>query len=148
MSSVAPAATSYFLTLARSVLPDDAFVILMKSGTPLVFTAPLTLQVYGFTGSQVPAELSPQARREEEFSIDCCISSYMGDDDLEARMEEAQAGWDLLSVAIGNDYTLGHIVRWAQMAEYSFIPSKDTSGKALGSVEFKVNCQQRIDSLT
>lgn len=148
MSSVAPAATIYFMNLARSILPDDAFVILLKSGIPLVFSAPLTLQVYGFTGTQVPAELSPQARREEDFNIDCCISSYMGDTDLEARMTEAQTGWDLLSVAIGNDYTLGHIVRWAQMAEYSFIPSTDTSGKALGSVEFKVNCQQRIDSLT
>jgi hypothetical protein len=147
MSSVAPAATSYFLNLARTVLPDTSFVVLLKRGIPLVFSAPLTLQVYGFSGVQVPADLSPQARREEEFVIDCCISSYMGDDDLESRMAEAQAGWDLLSVAIGNDYTLGRIVRWAQMAEYSFEPSTDNSGKALGSVEFKVNCQQRIDSL-
>jgi hypothetical protein len=148
MSSVAAAATSYFLQLARSVLPDDSFVVLRKSGAQMVFSAPLTLQVYGFKGSQIPAELSPQARREETFDIDCCVSSYQGDDDLEARMAEAQTAWALLSVAVGNDYTFGNIVRWAQITDYDFIPSSDTTGKTLGSVEFKVNCQQRIDSLT
>lgn len=147
MSSVAAAATSYFIQLARTVLPDEAFVIMRRSGIPLVFTAPLTLQIYGFTGSQEPAELSPQARREENFDINCCISSFMGDEDLESRMSEAQDGWALLSVAVGNDYTLGNTVRWAQMTEYEFIPSTDLNGKSLGSVDFRVNCQQRIDSL-
>jgi hypothetical protein len=148
MSSVAATATQYFLNLARATLPDGSFVILHKDRGDLVYSAPLTLEVYGFTGKQEPAELSPQARREEEFDINCCVSSYQGDDDLEGRMKEAQDAWALLSVAVGNDYTLGQNVRWAQMAEYTFIPDTDGSGKALGSVEFKVNCQQRIDSLT
>jgi hypothetical protein len=148
MSSVASAATRYFLNLARATLPDDAFVILHKRRGEMVYSAPITLEVYGFTGRQEPAELSPQARREEEFDINCCVSSYQGDDDLESRMDEAQSAWALLSVAVGNDYTLGNTVRWAQMTEYTFVPDTDTSGKALGSVEFKINCQQRIDSLT
>jgi hypothetical protein len=148
MSSVAAVATQYFLGLARATLQDDAFVILHKSRGDLVYTAPITLEVYGFTGRQDPAELSPQARREEAFDINCCISSFQGDGDLEGRMKEAQDAWALLSVAVGNDYTLGHTVRWAQMTEYTFIPETDVNGMSLGSVEFKVNCQQRIDSLT
>lgn len=145
MSSSAPAAVAYYLALARATLPDVLVVFRKKLG---VFTTPITLQVFGFTGTQIPAELSPQARREENFIIDCSLSSYMGDDDFEARLTEVMNAWSALTVAVGSDYSLGGTVRWAQITEYTFVPDTDTSGKSLGTLEFKVDCQQRIATLT
>lgn len=145
MPSAAPAAVSYLLTLAQNILPD-AFVVFRKRLG--VYSAPITVEIYGFSGTEIPAELSPSAKREEEFTIDGCVSSYMGDDDLIARMNEAEAAWGVLRAAVGVDYTLGGTVRWAQVTEYQFTPDTDTSGKSLGSMDFKITCSQRIESLT
>ena len=145
MSSSAPAAVSYFLTLAQTTLPDCFVVFRKRLG---VFSAPLTLQVFGFTGTEEPAELSPEAKREENFDINCNLSSYAGDEDMQARMNEVMSAWSLLTIAVSTDYTLGGTVRWAQIPEYDFTPDTDTTGKSLGSLDFKVNCQQRITSLS
>jgi hypothetical protein len=148
MTSVAPAATSYFLQLARNTLPDDAFVTLRKREATLVFTAPITLVVYGYSGNTDPAELSPQARREETFDINCCVTAFAGDNDLETRMSEAQVAYDAIFKAVGNDFRFGNLLRWAQMTEYTFVPDVDSNGMSIGQIEFRINCQQRIDSLT
>lgn len=145
MASAAPAAVSYLLTMAQNVLPDAYVVFRKKLG---IYSAPITVEIYGYQGTEIPAELSPSARREEEFEITGCISSYMGDDDLIARMNEAAAAWAVLRAAVGVDYTLGGSVRWAQITEYQFTPDTDTTGKTLGTLEFKITCNVRIESLT
>lgn len=145
MPSAAPAAVTYLLALAQNTLPDAYVVFRKKLG---VFSAPLTVEINGFEGTELPAELSPEAKREEEFVIPGSVSSLQGDDDLIARMNEAEAAWGLLRAAIGVDYTLGGTVRWAQVTEYQFTPDIDSGGQSLGTIEFRITCQQRIASLT
>jgi hypothetical protein len=146
MTSVAPAARVYFQNLCKSVLPDDAYVWYGKRMGS--FSAPLTLQIYGWKGTQEPAELAPNLRREENFDINCCLSSFAGDMDFASRETEVMAQWSKITTALGNDATLGNIVRWAQITEYEFVPDSNIDGKSIGSLEFNVNCQQRIESMS
>lgn len=114
-----------------------------------VYSAPITLQVYGWRALQEPAELAPNLRREETFELDCCLSSFAGDQDYESREAECIANWNLLYVAVGNDATLGGIVRWAQFTEYEFsADSNPTGGQSIGHLEFKIQCVQRVESLS
>lgn len=146
MSSVASQTRLYFQENVVNVLPDYAYV---WYGTKLsVFSAPITLEILGWEGEQVPAELSPSARREEEFTIKCCLSSYAGDKDFSARELTCVTHWNAISVMIGNDYTLGGNVRWAQMHEYNFSGVSDADGQALGNLDFSILCSQRVASLT
>jgi hypothetical protein len=145
MSSVASATRKYFQTAVAAVLPDDAYV--WYGAKMSIFEAPITLEILGWHGQQVPAELSPQARREEEFELVCCITSFAGDQDFDARETEAVTQWNAVSVMIGNDYTLGGNVRWAQMATYNFEGIPNADGQSIGVMNFTIECQARIDSL-
>lgn len=151
MSSVISSTVRYFVTLCQSVLPDDSFVFFGKRMS--VFTAPLTLQVNGWTGEQAPAELSPQARREEIFTINSALTYLAGGsgDDLDFVLsveDTVMANWALITTAVGNDYRLGNNVRWAQVGKYDYVPDRDaSSGMQIGTLDFGIDCQQRIDSL-
>jgi hypothetical protein len=146
MSSVTGATIRYFVTMCQNVLPDTAYVFFGQALT--VFSAPITLQVTGWSGEQVPAQLSPQARREETFTIESDLVSQAGDFDFLTREDEVMANWALITSAVGNDFTLGGNVRWAQVGRYTFTAAADKSkGMSLGALSFGIECQVRIDSL-
>jgi hypothetical protein len=152
MSSCIPAARIYFLNMCRNVLPQDTFI---WYGAKLsLFSSPLMLQCYGWHAIQEPAELAPNLRREEIFDLDCCLSSFQGDQDFDAREAEVMTNWSLITTALGNDASFNGggtgpgIVRWAQITEYEFQPMPDPEGKSIGSLEFKVGCVQRIESMS
>jgi hypothetical protein len=135
--------------MCAGVLPQDTFVWYGKKlGT---FSSPLMLQCYGWTAQQQPAEIGPNLRREEEFELNCCLSSYAGDASQEAfdsREQECMSNWSLITTALGNDASLGNIVRWAQIVEYQYTPDTGPEGGTIGELEFKVQCVQRIDSMS
>lgn len=146
MSSSIPGTVAYFLQLAGNALPADAYVYF---GVELPrYSAPVTLQVTGITGNQAPAELGPAYKREETYSILCELTSFAGDQDFPSRLQEVMANWALITVAVGNDPTLGGNVRYAECGDMDFAPKSDPKGMSLGSLTFDVRCSQRITSLT
>lgn len=146
MSSSQPVATPYFVTLATTALGDQATVYF---GKPLpMFSAPITLQVIGVVGDQQPAELGPNYRREETFAIQCELTSFAGDEDFAARMQEAYDALALIEVAVGNDPTLGNTVRYAEIGSTVFTPDSNAPGKSIGQLAFDIRCSARINSLT
>ena len=109
MASSIPLAVPYFMNLCATALPSDSLVAF---GTVLPkFTAPISLLVTEVVGNQEPAELGPSYRREETYSILCELSSFSGDQDLPLRLTEVFDAFALITVAVGNDMTLGQTVR-------------------------------------
>lgn len=146
MSSSIPSAVPYFLDLAQTALGDQATV---RFGKPLpLFSAPITLQVLKIVGDQAPAELGPNYRREEKYSLVCELTSYAGDQDFVARMTEAWVAFDLLEIAVANDANLGGNVRFAQLGNILFEAGADIQGQSIGTLDFAVRCEARVNSLT
>ena len=149
MSSVIPQARKNFLALAKGVLPDDAYIFYGKRLA--TFSAPTMLQCYGWTAMQESAELSPQYRVEEHFDLSCCLSIMAGDQDFDAREQEVMSLFALITTTLATDpnYRLGNTVRWAYITEYDFTPDVDSElQRAIGVLDFKLHCEQRIESLT
>jgi hypothetical protein len=146
MSSSIPSAVPYFLTLAETALGDQATVWFGKE-LPL-FSAPITLQVLGVVGDQEPAELGPNFKREEVYSIQCELTAYAGDQDFKARLAEAFAAFGLLEVAVANDADLGGNIRFAECGNMVFTPGADAQGQSIGQLAFDVRCSARVTSLT
>jgi len=146
MSSIIPAARKQFVAMCAAVLPDDTFIWFGKRLA--MYSSPLMLQIYGWTAEQEPAELAPNLRREEIFDLHCCLSSFRGDQDFDAREAEVMANWSLITTAVGNNATLNQTVRWAQITQYEFIPDVDSKGMSIGSLEFTLGCVQRIESMS
>jgi|SRR6266702_1308718 len=156
MASSIPAASKYFAQLAQTALGAQATVF-MSRRLPL-YTAALTLQIFGQAGDQEPGEMGPNYRREETYAIECEITSYSGDQDQPgapiadqpsfARQDECFAALNKIETAIANDYTLGGNIRYAEVGEFDFAADADADGKSLGHLKFAVRCSQRVTSLT
>jgi len=147
------------MTIWQPLLPDDTFFWYGKRMG--VFSAPLTVQIYGWTALQSPAELSPAYRVEEEWDISCCVSSWQGDIDFDTREAEALAAFNILTEAVANNYTLAvppanpgdntGPVRWAYLTDYEFVPDttvggSGTGGGSVGTIDFKIHGAQRVDT--
>ncbi|MGH9917416.1 MAG: hypothetical protein ACRD6W_00875 [Nitrososphaerales archaeon] len=146
MSSSVPTSVPYFVTLATTALGADATV---SFGKPLpLYSAPITLQVTGVVGDAEPAELGPNYRREETYSIQCELTAYAGDQNFLDRLSECMTAYALLTVAVANDPTLGGSVRFAECGQYQFVPDADAQGQSIGNLTFDVRCSARITSLT
>lgn len=149
MSSVIPQARKNFLAIAKGVLPDDALIWYGKRLG--VFSAPVILQCYGWQALQEPAELAPTYRVEEHFDLSCCLSSMAGDQDFDAREQEVMGFFALITTTLATDpnYRLGNTVRWAYVTDYQFTPDVDAElERSVGTLDFKIHCEQRIESLT
>ncbi len=157
MSSVIRQARLNLFTIWTPLLPDDTFFWYGKRLG--VFSAPLTLQCYGWTATQTPAELSPEYRVEEDFDLSFCVSSWKGDVDFDTREQEVTDVFKILSTAVANNYTLAvppaspgsntGPVRWAYVTDYEFIPDvTPDSGASVGTLDFKIHAQQRIETQT
>ena len=148
MSSSIPGTMTYFLQLMRTTLPTSPPTTIHFGKELSVYQAPLTFQCIGWHGNQVPAELGPSFRREEHFSIMCILSSLGGDQNWETRQTEVMNAFQLITVAIANDGTLGGNVRYAEPGNFMFTPEPTKQGRSLGSLAFDIRCSQRIASLT
>lgn len=147
MASVIRPARIALMAIATATFPDDTTIWYGKRLA--VFNAPLTFQVYGWAATRVEEELSPRYRVDEQFDFSCCISSFEGDQDFDARELECMTQFDALTIAVNNNYTLNNTVRWAHPTDYEFIPDTTAAqGQSMGTLDFKIHCEQRIESLS
>lgn len=147
MSSKQPDAIKAFLAIATAALPAGTQIWLGKALPQYV--ADITLQVNGtLNGRQRPAEMSPGYRREEEFDIACKLTVCAGDEDYAQRMTDTFALFKDITVAVANNWTLNDTVRYAAPVEVNFTPDSTAAGMTMGILDFTVNCQVRITSLT
>lgn len=146
-STAQPDAIQAFLAIATAALPTTTQVWLGKALPKYV--APVTLQVNGtINGRQRPAELGPTYRREEEFDILCKLTTWAGDSDFAQRILDAFASFRLVMVAVANNPTMNDTVRYAAAVELNCTPDADAQGFSLAELDFTVNCQVRINTLS
>jgi hypothetical protein len=156
MSSSVPAAVDGLMKLMTAVLPETTTVAIGKSGLQ-VYQAPLTFLVINVLGDGTPGEMGPSYRIEERYSIMCELTSYAGDTNFLQRWTEVLDAWATVTVAIANDPHLTGTpnspnvngpVRYAKYTNYSLQADADPKGQSIGCLQFAVDCQQRVTSLT
>lgn len=147
MASSVPGTVSYLITLFTGVLPTGSQVWLGQAVPK--FTAPVSLQITGVAnGVQEPAELGPDFMREETYNVLCELYSWAGGIDFQSRMTEVYTNFELVTIAVGNDFNLGDNVRFAEIGDFQFTPESDNKGNSLGCIAFDIRCAARITSLT
>lgn len=159
MSSSIPLAVANLVTMLDpnqgGTLPAGSQVFVQKYMPR--FIAPLTLQIMEVHGKQEPAEMSPGYRREEMYDIHCCLSYAEGDNNYTNAFNQAFAAFKTIETTIGNNPWLSvaaqpgpgnGAVRFAQIEAEDYVPNADIKGLVVGEIEFTVNCQARITSLT
>lgn len=118
-------------------------------------------------GDQKPAEMGINYKREEEYVLECELTSHSGDADFLSRMNEVFSAWRLITTAVANDPSLtgvpntsqnsfpsstggvGHsAVRFAQIKNMNFVGKPNTNGQSVGVIMFDIHCEARIESLT
>ena len=147
MSSSIPAAVANLQTLLVAAFPAPTTQVWFGK-TLSTYVAPLTVQWLGITGDQQPAELGPNYRREETYSIEMEIVSFAGDQDYVARTNETMTAFNTLSVVVANNYTLSNAVRFAEVGTFDLTPEAGDQGQSMARLAFAVHCSQRINSLT
>lgn len=159
MSSSVKPAVNGLMTLMTAVLPVTTTVAVARSNALFVYTAPLTFLITNVMGDANWAELGPSYRIEEQYSIHCELTSYMGgNQDFLDRWDEVLDAWSIATVAIANDPHLTGIpnngeavngpVRVARYSGYNLTSDADPKGNSIGCLEFAVDCKQRVTSLT
>ncbi len=152
-----PGTIHYVYNLFGATYPMDANNVptLVWFGSELaVFSAPTTIEINCVDpADQEPAEMGPNYRREELFSLKCKITVYSGEGangatDFLARMDDCFTVWKALAIAVANDPTLGDNVRYAEFGEMEYMPGTDASGRATGCLTWSVRCSQRVTSLS
>lgn len=146
MASSIPGAVAYYKALATTALPATAQVFMARELQ--AYVAPVTLQITGITGDQEWATLAPDLQREETYSILCCLTTYQGDADFDSRLQEAFTNFELITLALGNDPTLGGHVRLCTVGDFNVVPEGDVKGQSICQLDFAVRCEQRVSSLT
>ncbi len=123
-------------------------------GTELgAYSAPVTIEINGIEPVlREWAELGPNYRIEEDYSIRCKITVFMGSgtavSDFLNSMSAVFAVWNALEMAVANDPTLSGSVRLSWFDEVNYEPTTDGSGRAMGTITWVVRCQARISTLS
>lgn len=146
-SSAIPGALAGFMALAAASLPAKTTVWF---GEELpTYNTPVTLQITEITGDQTTAELGPQFRREETFSLICSLTVYRGGEaNFPALLGDVMDSFALVSKAVGNNPTLNKSVRFAQVGNFHLTPETDTNGLSSITLDFSVRCEARVTSLS
>lgn len=156
-SSIGPAVNN-LVTIITGAVPAT---LTGEGATQVVFgdlsqyVAPVTLQVVEVTGNADVAELGPNFRREETYSIVCEIVTFAGDQDYLTRFNDAMTVYNAICVAVGNNPWLSTsglndstaAVRFAEVGDFSITPHATPIGQSVCSLQFHVRCSQRVDSL-
>jgi hypothetical protein len=156
MASSIPGAVSYFLNLATTTLsastdtPNNSHPYVWFGAQLAKYIAPVNLQVKGVTDIVHEwAELGSHYKVEETYRIQCQLVSNAGDLDFEQRMVEVFDNFLLLTVALGNDYTMGGNVRLCLPAcEGEVMPASTQAGSSMCSLMFFIHCEARIQTLS
>jgi len=108
-----------------------------------------TLLVTGvrFTQDQI-AVSSPQYEHEEHYTISCSLCSAAGDDNQSSRLAETYGLYASISVAIANNPRLNNTVRLATTRQLDYSPTYTPNAWSIGILNFEVQCQARVTSLT
>jgi hypothetical protein len=146
------------MTLAAAALPSTAMVWL--GATPPTFVAPVILLITDvhFTLDNY-AEMAPTYKHEEHYNIECCLFNLWpgpptADNATQlTAMTNTYSLYDSVTVAVATNPTLGlnygttgFRLAWCRQTDYA--PYYDTNGKAFGKLEFTVECQARVPSLS
>lgn len=144
--SAIPGALAQFMVVASAALPAGTTVWF---GEELpTYTTPLTLQITEITGDQAPAEIGPQYRREETFSLTCSMFAYQGGPpDFPGILSTLMTQFVVLSRAVANNPTLNSAVRFAQVGNFIITPASDPNGQSAVTLDFAVRCEARVTSL-
>lgn len=147
MTASAPVAIPAFVSIAKTALGSNFQI---REGQIYgVFIRPQSLLITGlhFTQDQ-PATLGPDYPHEEHYSILCSLFSAAGNDAQDARLQETYALYATLSKAIANNPDLNKTVRVAWCRQLDYLPTTDGKGLPVGQLNFEVNVQARVTSLT
>jgi hypothetical protein len=147
VSASAPTAVPAFVSIAQAALGTDFQI---REGQAYgAYIAPQSLLITGlhFTQDQ-PAELGPDYMHEEHYSILCSLYSAAGNDAQDERLQETYGLYATLSIAIANNPDLNHTVRLAWCRQLDYLPTTDGKGLPVGQLNFEVNVQARVTSLT
>jgi hypothetical protein len=147
VSASVPIAVPAFVSIAQTAL-GSSFQI-REGQIYNTFVAPQSLLITGihFTQDEY-SELGPEYRHEEHYSILCSLFSSAGDDAQDERLQETYALYASLSVAIANNPDLNKTVRLAWCRQLDYMPTTDGKGLPVGQLNFEVNVQVRVTSLT
>lgn len=159
MASSVPLAVPAFISLMQGVLPANSQVVL---GTAFPVYAQdavtaVTVEDIHFTQDEY-AELGPTYRHEEHYNISCCLYNtggmYQDEADVSALMVATYVIYNDISVVVANNPTLGLSLTggswfrlgWCRQLDYS--PAFDIAGRSFGKLEFEIECQARMVSLS
>lgn len=147
MSSSLPNALPAFVSIATAALPAGFQV---KEGSifgPYVSPQALLITGVHFT-EDAYGEMSPIYRHEEHYSIQCALCGSLGIDDQASLIATMYGLYSNISVAIANNPNLNNTVRLAWTRQLDYVMSYDSKGFSVGTVQFEVQCQARVTSLT
>jgi hypothetical protein len=147
VSSSLPNALPAFVSIVTAALPADFQVKEGQIFNPYV--APQSLLITGvhFTLDST-AELGPLYKHEEHYSILCALTTTGGTDDQASRLAEAYGLYANVSIAVANNPNLNNTVRLAWTRQLDYVMGYDAKGFSVGTVQFEVQCQARVTSLT
>jgi hypothetical protein len=142
-----PGATAALLSILTTAFAQDGTVLVQFGPLPEYVPA-VTIQITEVTGNQNPAELGPNYRREESFSIVCSIVTYEGDQNFAAAMASAFSYFTQISPIIGNNPSLNNTVRYAQVGNFHGEPDVTPKAQCIYTLDFNIRCTQRVESLS
>lgn len=159
MASSIPVAVENLVTLIKSVVPAGTQVEFGPppgTGTNETYLAPNAVWISDVIGDQEPAEMGPNYRREETYSIVVELTAFEGDQNFLRTMQQCFSLFGLIEVAVANNPWLStsgvhdatSAVRFAEVGNMNFQPQLTPRGQSNGSLQFHVRCSARVDSLS
>lgn len=147
MSASLPNVIPALQAVLQGALPAN-FQVYFKTVSPVYVAA----QSCAITGARFTmddfAVLGPDYTHEEQYGMPCVLTSSYGNDDEIGRMNEVYALYKDISVAIANNPTLNGTVRVAWPVQNAYSPGADIKGITVGTLNFTVKVQVRVQSLT
>lgn len=151
-----PGAMADLVTLFGTAAPMDQNnePILIWLGEELgVFSSPTTIEMNGVEPVEREwASLGPNYLIEEQYSIKCKLSTFVGEGsttaDFLSVMDSAWSIWEALEVAIANDPTLDGNVRVCWFDETNYMPTTDGMGRAMATILWVIKCEARVTTLS
>lgn len=148
MSSSVPNAVPAFVAIAQAALPAG-FVV--KEGAIYGPNVPMQgLLITGIHFTQdAYAELGPNYKHEEHYTIQCVLTNAIGTDDQASLLGTTYGLYSDIQVAVANNPNLTNTVRlgWCRQLDYA-MGYDPTKGWPTAALSFEVQCQARVTSLS
>ena len=147
MSSSVPAAIPAFVSIVQAALPAGFQVREGAIFGPRIDPQALLITGIHFTEDTF-GEMSPAYRHEEHYEIQCALAASQGVDDQASLLTQLYGIYADISLAIANNPDLNKTVRlaWTRQLDYSM--GYDGKGLTVAVLQFEVQVQVRVTSLT